>query len=127
MRGVLGLLRPQQLIGQFLVQPIIISVILQLLEVFHRCKEHVLLPFDALPRIPANLLLVDFLIDYVLLIWGIVQLGTGELEMVELPLAVLAGEHLELVWDVADLVTNETEELVVHVAFFEDFDETSVV
>ena len=47
--------------------------------------------------------------------------------MVELLLAVLAGQHLELVWDVADFVPDETEELIVHVAFFEELDEVGVV
>lgn len=47
--------------------------------------------------------------------------------MVELLLAVLAGQDLELVWDVADFVPDEAEELIVHVAFFEDFDEVGVV
>lgn len=85
-------------------QPIIIPIILQLLEVFNRCQECILLPFDFPPMIFPDLLLVDLLIDYMLLVRSIVQLWTCELEMVELFLAVLAREDLELIWDVADFV-----------------------
>ena len=127
LRGVLGLFGPEQLVGQFMVQLIIIPVILQFLEVLNRRQQRILHPPNALPLILADLLLVDLLVDDVLLVGRVVQLGAGELEVVELLLAVLARQHLELIGDVADLIPDEAEELVVHVAFLEDLDEASVV
>lgn len=50
---------------------------------------------------------------------------TGELEMVEI-LAKLTTHHLKLVRDVPALVSEKAEQLIVHVAFSENFNECLV-
>ncbi len=52
---------------------------------------------------------MDFLVDDVLLVWGIVKFGAGELEVIELVVAEGAGEDLKLVRDVSNLVSDEAE------------------
>ena len=47
---------------------------------------------------------MDFFVDYILLIWNVVQSWTRELE-VRVVLAELALFHFELVWDVSWFVT----------------------
>jgi hypothetical protein len=61
-----------------------------------------------------------------LFVGRIVKPRTGELKVV-VGWAELAGMHFEFIRDVADLVPQKAEELVVHVALPEDLDKTVVV
>lgn len=70
---------------------------------------------------------MQLLVDDMLRVGSIVQSRTGEFEMVEFLIAKLAGEYLELVRNVSDLIPQEAEQFVVHVAFLENFDEAVVV
>jgi hypothetical protein len=105
----------------------LIAVVLELLVVLNR-REHVIsLPFCLPPLVLANLLLVELDVDDVLHVGSVVQLGAGELEVVELSLAEFARKDLEFIRNIADFVTEEAEELVVHVTLPEDLDKAVVL
>lgn len=101
--------------------------VLQLLVVFDWREEAVLHPIYSPPLVPAFLFFMYFFVNDVLLIGGIVKLGTCEFEVIELFIAELAGEDFELVRDISNLVSDEAEQLVVHVTLLEDLNEPIVV
>lgn len=103
-----------------------LAVVFELLEVLHGGKVDLLAAYVRHSFIPPVLLLVELLVDDVLLVGGVVEAWTGELEVVII-FAELAGQYLELIGNVAYLVPQEAEEFVVHVAGAEDLNEPTVL
>lgn len=101
------------------------AIVFDLLVVLNRRKGGYFGPGKRSSRIEAHLLAVKLLIDDVLLVGHIVKPRTGELE-VAVGGAELAGVHLELIGNIADLIPQKAEELVVHVALPKDLDKTVV-
>lgn len=70
---------------------------------------------------------MDFLVDDVLLVWCVMKFGTSEFKVVEFLIAELARKDFEFIRNIANLISDEAEQLIVHITLLEDLNETIIV